>query len=67
MVEDGTGVAILPASAAPDLDGIEVRVIPLSDAWARRRLGLCLRSPEDLTPQARLLREHLGNFAFPAM
>ena len=67
MVEEGIGVAILPASAASDLKAIEVRVIPLSDAWARRRLALCLRSPEDLTPAARLLREHLGSAALPGI
>ena len=27
----------------------------VAEAWARRRLALCLRSPDDLTPHARLL------------
>jgi molybdate transport repressor ModE-like protein len=33
--------------------------VPLTDAWARRRLALCLRAPEDLTPHARLLVDHI--------
>ncbi len=65
MVQDGIGVAILPESAVAELDGMAVRVMPLSDAWARRRLALCLRSPEELTPHARLLLEHVRTAAAP--
>ncbi len=59
MVEDGVGVAILPESTLPDLGGMAVRAVPLIEAWARRSLALCLRTPELLTPHARLLMDHL--------
>jgi DNA-binding transcriptional LysR family regulator len=65
MVADGIGVAILPESTLPELDGSAVRVVRLSDAWAHRRLALCLRELEDLTPLARLLMAHLRAFAEP--
>ncbi len=59
MVEAGIGVAILPESAAAELSGAALGIVPLTDAWARRRLALCLRAPEDLTPHARLLVDHI--------
>jgi DNA-binding transcriptional LysR family regulator len=66
MVADSVGVAILPASTMPDLDGMPVRIVPLTDAWARRRLALCCRNRDTLTPHARLLAEHLSEAAaFP--
>lgn len=59
MVEDGVGIAILPESTAAELGSATLRVVPLADAWARRRLALCLRSREELTPHARLLLQHM--------
>ncbi len=59
MVESGIGVAILPESVQPELDGLGVALTPINDAWARRRLGVCLRSVEGLSRPARLLFEHL--------
>ncbi len=59
MVEAGIGVAILPASAAGELKGAALGIIPLADAWAHRRLAVCLRAPDDLTPHARLLFAHI--------
>ena len=50
----------LPAElAAPYAEAFDLRVVPLTDAWARRRFAICCRSPEALTPAARLLVEHL--------
>lgn len=63
MVEAGIGVAILPESTLGELAGMAVRTVSLADAWARRRLALCLRSPHELTPHARLLIEHITTAA----
>lgn len=42
-----------------------LRVIPLNDAWARRRFALCFRGEALLSPAARLLVEHLANYGLP--
>ncbi|MDE2580072.1 MAG: LysR family transcriptional regulator, partial [Rhodospirillales bacterium] len=55
MVRDGIGVAVLPETALEELDAAALSIAPLSDAWARRGLALCLRSAAGLTPPARLL------------
>ncbi len=60
MVAAGVGIAILPESAAAELQNPALRLIPLTNSWARRRLALCLRAPDDLTPHARLLFEHIA-------
>ena len=62
MVAAGVGVAILPRGAAAEVAGPELRVVPLRDAWARRRLALCARRLDGLTPQGRLLWAHLASF-----
>jgi hypothetical protein len=36
------------------------RTVRLADEWALRRLVVCVRSFDDLTPHARLLVEHLA-------
>ena len=59
MVEAGIGVAIVPQSTLPDVAGMAVRAVSLNEAWARRRLALCLRSLDELTPPAWLLIEHI--------
>lgn len=59
MVGQGVGVAILPGSATGDLHDPALCIVPLSDAWARRRLAVCLRRAETLTMPARLLLEHI--------
>jgi DNA-binding transcriptional LysR family regulator len=63
MIQAGIGVAILPRSAAAELAGLELCAIPLSNAWARRSLALCLRGSDELTPTARLLLDHIRDFA----
>ncbi|HVB67477.1 MAG TPA: LysR family transcriptional regulator [Acetobacteraceae bacterium] len=62
MVAAGIGVAILPHGVAAEVAGPGLGVVPLRDAWARRRLALCARSLDGLTPQARLLWVHLASF-----
>ncbi len=59
LVADGVGVAVVPALTAERLAGPGVRVRPLSDAWAARRLLVCFGVSEDLTPGAAALLEAL--------
>jgi DNA-binding transcriptional LysR family regulator len=59
-VKGGVGLALLPQetvrhhAAANDL-----RIVPLRDSWTRRRLLLCVRRVDDLSPAARLLFDAL--------
>ena len=60
MVERGVGVAIVSRTAALRCrKTMAVRVVPLADPWARRRLQLCVRSLAGLPIHARSLVEHL--------
>lgn len=59
LVEAGIGLSILPESVRPELTGMALAAIRLAELWARRRLALCQRSPDDLSPQARLLVAHI--------
>lgn len=60
LVADGVGVAVVPALTAERLAGPQVRVRPLADGWATRRLLVCFGSAEDLTPGAAALLEALA-------
>jgi DNA-binding transcriptional LysR family regulator len=60
MVEAGLGIGILPrGSSAPYLKSMDIRIIPLGDAWVRRDLKLCVRSYQSLSNAAKLLTDHL--------
>ncbi|CAN7771930.1 LysR family transcriptional regulator [Variovorax sp. LjRoot290] len=44
MVESGRGIGVLPRGAAwPYLDALAIRAVDIEDAWARRRMLVCLR------------------------
>jgi DNA-binding transcriptional LysR family regulator len=60
LVADGVGVAVVPALTAERLAGPRVRVRPLDDAWATRRLLVCFGAPETLAPGAAALLEALA-------
>ena len=61
MVAAGLGVAVLPADAVRALvRSLNLRQIPLTDAWARRQLLIGVRDLETLPRHARLLVDHLG-------
>jgi DNA-binding transcriptional LysR family regulator len=61
MVAAGLGVAVLPADAVRALvRSLDLRQIPLKDAWARRQLLIGVRDLEDLPRHARQLVEHLA-------
>jgi DNA-binding transcriptional LysR family regulator len=60
MVAAGMGVAILPDRAAkPLVRSMDLRQIPLDDAWARRRLLIGLRDAGAVPRHVRLLLDHL--------
>jgi DNA-binding transcriptional LysR family regulator len=60
MVAATGGVGMLPRVAAePHARSMKLRLIPLTDDWARRELLLVVRDPEALTVAARLLVTHL--------
>lgn len=60
MVGSGVGVGIIPDSAARRLRKTTgVRIVALAEDWAKRRLSLCIRDREGLTPPAQDLLTHL--------
>jgi len=60
MVEAGLGVAILPKNVVhPYAQAKRLRMIPLKDAWARRRMQICVRSLDALPQVGRAMVEHL--------
>ena len=59
-VQAGLGVAVVPREIARRSGGLSrMKIVPLKDAWARRRFAICFRSHERLSPAARLLVDHL--------
>jgi len=59
LVEVGIGIAILSDASARLIRIPNVSIVPLSEPWAARRLHLCARSFEALTPHAALLAHQL--------
>ncbi|MFO1082657.1 MAG: LysR substrate-binding domain-containing protein [Reyranellaceae bacterium] len=60
-VAGGLGVAVVSQSAAErGRRSLPIAVVPLSDAWAVRRLRICLRHRAALSGPARALLEHLA-------
>lgn len=61
MAAGGVGFGIVPETAARRCGRTaKVASIRLADEWATRRLAVCIRSKEELTPPARDLFEHLA-------
>jgi DNA-binding transcriptional LysR family regulator len=59
-VGSGVGVAVVPATAARrHRRAAAIRIIPLVDTWAPRRLTICVRSFAALPPAGQSLVEHL--------
>lgn len=60
LVESGIGVAVVSQMAAIRCrKSMAIRVVPLSDTWARRRLRLCVKAEQALPTAARALLDHL--------
>ncbi|MEI2418279.1 LysR family transcriptional regulator [Orrella sp. JC864] len=61
-VRAGLGVAIVPLEiGAPFARDGSIKVLPLTDAWARRRFVICFRNEAHLSPAARLLVRYLSD------
>lgn len=62
MAADGVGIAIMPEAAARRCGRVaKIASVRLADAWATRRLSVCVRSEADLTPPAQSLFHHLAS------
>jgi DNA-binding transcriptional LysR family regulator len=60
VVESGIGVAVVSRTAALRCrKSMAIRVVPLLDPWAHRRLRLCVKSERALPGPARALLGHL--------
>lgn len=61
MVAAGLGIGVVPrAATTPYTASLGLVPVVLNDAWARRRLHLCVRSLESLSGAARRLLDHLA-------
>lgn len=59
-VAAGLGVSVTPRQVAARYEAmLPIRVVPLSDAWARRRFAISFRDPDALQPAARALTDFL--------
>ncbi len=64
VVRARLAIAVLPAElCAPYASSFGLRVVPLTDAWAKRRFAICYRSNDALTLAARALADHLVRLA----
>lgn len=64
FVESGIGLAVIPKAAADRCRrSISIRIIPLTDAWALRRLRLCVKDARALPAHAQWLLGHLRSQA----
>jgi DNA-binding transcriptional LysR family regulator len=60
MIQAGLGIGVLPEAAARAFARpMGLRIIPLADSWARRRMFVCVRQYASLPPPARQLVDHL--------
>jgi DNA-binding transcriptional LysR family regulator len=62
IVNANLAMAVVPMEIARIYAGaFGLRVIPLTDAWARRQFVVCFRSESALSPAAALLLDHLAS------
>lgn len=60
LVEHGVGVAVVPEAAAQRCrQRMAIRMRSLAEPWSVRRLSVCVRRLDALSPHARALAEHL--------
>ena len=60
MIQAGLGIGVLPEGAARSFAGpMRLRLVPLTDAWATRRMWVCVRDYAALPASARQLVDHL--------
>ena len=59
-VRANLGIAVVPVEVAEPVAAVHgLKLLPLTDAWARRRFAICFRDEKELSPAARLLVAHL--------
>ena len=64
MIQAGLGIGLLPEAAAGAFAGpMGLRVVHLTDAWATRKMYVCVRNRASLPAPARLLVDHLAGKA----
>ena len=59
MVAAGLGLAVVPYPVAKMYEQTGVKALKLGERWAKRRLMICVRSMDSLTPAAAAFLEHL--------
>jgi len=60
MISASLGIGVVPLAACrPQVANLNLKVVRLADAWAKRRLLLASRSNTELAPAAALLLRHL--------
>jgi DNA-binding transcriptional LysR family regulator len=60
VVAANLGISVLPTEVGSSYARLHgIKVIPLSDAWARRRFVVCFRDFDSLQPAAQKMVEHL--------
>jgi DNA-binding transcriptional LysR family regulator len=64
VVAANLGVSVIPMQAGSAYASqVAVKLIPLTDAWAKRRFAICFRDHDGLQPAARRLVEYLRDAA----
>jgi DNA-binding transcriptional LysR family regulator len=60
LIQAGLGIGVLPEAAARDFAGpMGLRLVALTDSWAKRRMYVCVRQYATLPAPARKLVDHL--------
>jgi DNA-binding transcriptional LysR family regulator len=63
----GLGISVVPVEVAETYRrSLGLRIIPLTDAWSRRRFIICFKDFDALQPAAQRLVEYLRTRAIPA-
>jgi DNA-binding transcriptional LysR family regulator len=59
-VRANLGIAVVPREVAEPVAGsLGIKVLPLSDPWAKRSFAICFQDEKKLSPAAKLLVAHL--------
>jgi len=60
MIQAGLGIGVLPEAVARNFTrSMKLRLVPLTDPWAQRRMWICVKEYASLPASARQLVDHL--------